>query len=82
MSRKLKMIFGPALKSLHQWWLQGIGGVFLALAFVFGWYAVEEYWKASASEDGGIYMLLSAVGLSLLTLGFGIHSFWKARKLR
>jgi hypothetical protein len=27
-------------------------------------------------------MLAAMVGLCLMMLGFGIHSFWKARKLR
>jgi hypothetical protein len=29
-----------------------------------------------------LWEILGAAGLSFLTFAFGIHSFWKARKLR
>ena len=77
MAGKLRLIFGDFFRSLHQLWLEVIGALFVALAVVFGASAVSEYRKGA-----GLWIVASAVFLSLLTFGFGIHSFWKARKLR
>jgi hypothetical protein len=77
MAGKLRLIFGDFFRSLHQLWLEVIGALFLALSVVFGASAVSEYRKGAVP-----WIVASAVFLSLLTFGFGIHSFWKARKLR
>jgi hypothetical protein len=42
---------------------------------------VKEYREYVASVDNP-WGIIGAAALSVLTLGFGIHSFWKARKLR
>ena len=82
MAGKLRLIFGDFFRSLHQLWLEVIGALFLALAVVFAVSAFQEYRKIANAEGAGLWIVISAVFLSLLTFGFGIHSFWKARKLR
>jgi hypothetical protein len=81
MAGKFKLAFGSLLKSLHQLWLEVTGAFLLAFAAAFGFYAVKEYGKFPESTDS-LWGVAGAAGLSVLTLGFGIHSFWKARKLR
>jgi hypothetical protein len=81
MAGKFKSMFAGVFKSLHQLWLEVIGALFLVFAAAFGFHAVSEF-RASAGSPENPLWLLGAAALSLLTLGFGIHSFWKARKLR
>jgi uncharacterized membrane protein len=81
MAGKFKLALGGFVRSLHQLWLEVTGAFLLLIAAAFGFYAFKEYQKlpeptASLWEIGG------AIALSFLTLSFGIHSFWKARKLR
>ena len=80
MASKLKMIFGDFLKSLHQLWLEVSGTLLIAFGAVFGFHAVQEYRKAETSENG--WQFFAAAILALLTLAFGLHSFWKSRNLR
>jgi uncharacterized membrane protein len=56
--------------------------MFIAFAVMFGVYTVQAYRRYWADDGSSLLMLGSAAVLSLLTLAFGIHSFWKARKLR
>ena len=81
MAGKFKLAFGSLLRSLHQLWLEVTGAFLLLFAAAFGFYAVREYRKFPESADS-LWGVAGAAGLSVLTLGFGIHSFWKARKLR
>jgi hypothetical protein len=62
-------------------WLEIIGMLFLVFAAAFGYHAFKEY-RDFASPADSSYGMLGAASLSLLTLAFGIHSLWKARKLR
>jgi len=82
MAGKLKLIFRDFLRSLHQLWHEVIGTLFLLLAVAFGVSAVNEYRKYSDSSGTTPWSLASALALSVLTFAFGIHSFWKARKMR
>ena len=82
MAGKLRIIFGDFFRSLHQLWLEVIGALFLALGVIFGFSAFQEYQKLGQAEHAGPWVVVSAAVLSLLTIAFGIHSFWKARKLR
>jgi hypothetical protein len=82
MAGKLRLIFGDFFRSMHQLWLEVIGALFFALAVVFAISAVQEYRKLADVEGAGIWIVMSAAVLSILTLGFGVHSFWKARKMR
>ena len=81
MAGKFKLAFGSLFRSLHQLWLEVTGAFLLLFAAAFGFYAVREYRKFPESADS-LWGVAGAAGLSVLTLGFGIHSFWKARKLR
>ena len=80
MAGKFKMVFGGLIRSLHQLWLEVTGTFLIGFAAAFGYNAFKEYRKYTASPDN-LWMLATMVGLSLTMLGFGIHSFWKARKL-
>jgi hypothetical protein len=82
MAGKLRLIFGDFFRSMHQLWLEVIGALFFALGVIFGLSAVQEYRKLETVEGTGPWIIGSAAVLSLLTFGFGVHSFWKARKLR
>jgi uncharacterized membrane protein len=81
MAGKFKLAFGGIVRSLHQLWLEVTGAFLLIFGVIFGFYGVNEYRKLSESSVS-LWKILGAVGLSFLTFGFGIHSFWKARKLR
>jgi len=81
MAGKFKLIFGNLLRSLHQLWLEVTGALLLVFAAVFGYYAIKEYRNLEESAET-VWGIMGAAGLSVLTLGFGIHSFWKSRKLR
>jgi hypothetical protein len=81
MAGKFKTVFGGLLKSLHQLWLEVTGTFLLIFAVVFGYHAVKEYRKFPETTEN-IWGIVAAAGLSILTLAFGIHSFWKSRKIR
>ena len=52
-------------------------------AILFGFHAVQELRRyLSGQATGGLWVLLAGGAMSLLTLVFGIRSFWRARKLR
>lgn len=76
-----RSIFGNLIKSLHALWLEVTGALFLVFGAIFGYYAFKQYRNFPETTEN-IWGIASAAGLSLLTLGFGIHSFWKSRKLR
>jgi len=80
MAGKLKLAFSSLLKSLHQLWLEVTGTFLLVFAAIFGYYALKEFRKVTETEN--IWGVVGAAGLCVLTFGFGIHSFWKSRKLR
>lgn len=81
MAGKFKLAFSSFLKSLHQLWLEVTGTFLLVFAAIFGYYALKEFGKISETSEN-ILAIVGAAGLSVLTFGFGIHSFWKSRKLR
>ena len=81
MAGKFKLIFGSLLKSTHQLWLEVTGTFQLLFAVAFGYYAIKEYRNFPETTES-IWGVVAAAGLCILTLGFGIHSFWKSRKIR
>lgn len=81
MSGWFKSMVAGVWKTLHQLWLEVIGAMFLVFAAAFGFHAYKEYQKSAGLPENPFWFL-GAIALSLLTLGFGVHSFWKARKLR
>ena len=82
MAGKLRLLFSDFFRSVHQLWLEVIGALFLALGVVFAISAFQEYRKISEAGSSGSWAVASAGVLSFVTFAFGIHSFWKARKLR
>ena len=75
------MAFGGLFRSLHQLWLEVTGAFLLVFAAAFGFYAFKEFRNFQVSV-GSLWEVIASAGLSILTLCFGVHSFWKARKLR
>jgi hypothetical protein len=82
MASRLKTAFKDTFRVLHTFALEVIGGFFLALALIGGTSVVQEYRRYAAGADGGFWRTALAVIFSLAMLAFGIHSFWKARKIQ
>jgi hypothetical protein len=80
MKQKLKIIFGDFLSALRRFWLEAMGGVFLAFGVMLAWSAVREYLSLS---DGRVTMMLATEGFfAALMIFFALDSFLKARKPR
>ena len=82
MSGKLRIIFADFLRTLHELWLQFIGGIFLVLGLTFVFAAIQEYRKYIHSPEVGMgrfYLVLLSSGVMLF---FALESFWKSRKSR
>jgi hypothetical protein len=83
MGQFLKTIFGGLLKTMHTLWLEVMGALFLAFALMFGIYVVQAYRRYTVDGDAfDLWMIGSAAAMSLVMFAFGVHSFWKSRKLR
>ena len=82
MSGKLRYMFRDFLGSLHRFWLEMIGILFLTFTVMFIVTAVQEYRKYVVTPEYGVLSFLLAVFFSGLMLLFALHSFWKARKIR
>ena len=80
MKQKLKIIFGDFLNALHRFWLEVMGGVFLAFGVMLGWAAVREYY--SVSERRVTTMLATEGIFAALMIFFALDSFMRARKSR
>jgi hypothetical protein len=59
-----------------------LGGLFLALAILGVADTIRQYKLYSDGVDHGFWRVLLALGFTLLTAGFSIQSFWKARRIR
>ena len=82
MKEKLKIIFGDFLHSLRRFWLEAMGGVFLAFGVIFIFAAIQEYRQYANSPERGVTILILEGFFSGLMLIFALDSFWKARKPR
>ena len=82
MIEKFKIAFADFLHSLHRFWLEVIGGVFLALGVVFTFSAIKEYREYVKTPENGITSLGLTVFFSFLIIFFALESFWKSRKPR
>jgi hypothetical protein len=82
MKQKLKIIFGDFLNALHRFWLEVMGGVFLAFGVMLGWAAVREYFSMSESERRVTAMLATEGIFACLMIFFALDSFLRARKPR
>ena len=80
MKQKLKILFGDFLNALHRFWLEVMGGVFLAFGVMFGWAAAREYF--SVSERRVTTMLATEAIFAALMIFFALDSFLRARKPR
>ena len=72
--------FGEVIKTLRRLWLEVTGTVFLALALYAGAGALRE-WRAFG-QGNSLWRLGSSVFVLVMMLGFGVYSFWKARRIR
>jgi hypothetical protein len=79
---KLKFIFGDFLHALHRFWLECIGGVFLALGILFTLSAIQQYRDYVKAPGAGMMSFGLTAFFSGLMLVFALESFWKARKPR
>ena len=80
MKQKFKIIFGDFLTALRKFWLEAMGGVFLAFGLMLGWAALREYLSVS---DGRITpMLATEAFFAGLMIFFALDSFLRARKPR
>jgi len=79
--RKFLATVVPAvIKPLHILWNEILGTVFLVFAIVL----VRPTWKSyRALDDDPVNFIKLALSLCFLVLmaGFGIHAFWRARRI-
>jgi len=80
MKQKLRLIFGDFLNTLHRFWLEMMGGIFLAFGVMLGWAAVREY--LSLAERRMTTMLATEGIFACLMIFFALDSFLRARKPR
>jgi hypothetical protein len=97
MRGKFKILFSDFLRSARKLWLEMMGGMFLAMSFLFSWNTVNAYRHQTAhavssqpDEAGSIVATLHGLvaswktmaAFSVLLLLFSLQSFWKARNIR
>ena len=82
MAGRFRTAFKDAFRVMHTLVLEVLGGFFLALAILGITSVVQEYQRYSTEpEEGSLALVLSLIFTGSM-LAFGIHSFWKARKIR
>jgi hypothetical protein len=67
-------------KILHRLWLEITGAVFLGMA-AFGSLSVWKEWR-SYQAGGELWKLVAALTFVIMMGAFGVHSFFRARRLR
>ncbi len=76
----IQAVLPGVIKPLHSLWNELLGFLFLALAVML----VRPVWRNYHEIEGDpaqfIKFLLSAI-FFLTMLGFGLHAFWKARRI-
>jgi len=82
MAGRFRTAFKDSFRTLHTLTLEVLGAFYLALAVLGGADSVRRYQAWSGDAPGGFASLILALTFTVLTLGLGIHSFWKARRLR
>jgi hypothetical protein len=75
-------MFGDFLQSLRRFWLEAMGGVFLAFGVMFSIEAIREYRRYASTPGHDSTILILEGFFSGLMLIFALDSFWKARKPR
>ena len=82
MPGKFRKAFSDAFRVAHTLVLEVLGAFFLALCILGITSIVQEYQRYGNDSEPGIWRLGLAVIFSVSMLGFGLHSFWKARKIQ
>ena len=82
MAGRFRTAFKDAIRVAHTLVLEVLGAFFLALAIIGGSSVVQEYTRYGNSPDDGVWRLGLAGVFAVSMFAFGIHSFWKARKIR
>jgi hypothetical protein len=82
MAGKLKQMFGGAVRSLHQLWLEVTGTFLVIIGLVLAFHVFQTYRSQTAEGENGFWQLGAPAAISAVALAFGIHSFWKSRNLR
>ncbi|MBI5281778.1 MAG: hypothetical protein HY858_08870 [Candidatus Solibacter usitatus] len=84
MLRKFIQSFLPAvIKPLHSLWNQMIGFLFLVIGLV----AIRptwirySHWTSDKGEFSDLAAFICGAIFVALGLGFGLHGFWKARRI-
>ena len=78
-----EIVMPGVIKPLHALWNEIIGFLFLAIAV----FMIRPTWKAyqklqtDADPSEAIVGLIGGAGLLIVGLIFGIHGFWKARRI-
>ncbi|MBM3810804.1 MAG: hypothetical protein FJW20_04135 [Acidimicrobiia bacterium] len=68
------------IKPLRVLWNEVIGFVFIAFGVVAG-FSTYRHLSRFQGDIEGLMMLILGGGFVLMMLGFGVHSFWRARKI-
>ena len=74
--RFLGFVLPGVIRPIHILWNQVIGFFFIVLALIPVPSAIRNFGK----EGSGVHLLLT-IPFVLLMAGFGISSFWRARKI-
>jgi len=72
--------FSEVIKVLRRLWLEVTGTVFLAMA-AFGVAGAIREWRIMEPGDS-LFRFATTIFFIAMMGGFGVYSFWKARKLR
>ena len=82
MAGRFRTAFRDAIRVAHTITLEVLGAFFLALFILGATSIVQEYQRYGNDPEQGVWRIGLAVVFSVSMLGFGLHSFWKARKIR
>jgi len=82
MIEKLKIAFHDTFLSLRRFFLEVLALFFVSLAVIGIASIVDEYRKYASVPDAGIWRLSMSTLFASIMLISGLHTFWRARKLR
>lgn len=76
----MQFVVPEVVKPLHSLWNEVIGFLFLAFAAIL----IRPIWRGYGEiqiDPAHLIKFLLTVFFFLVMLGFGLHAFWKARKI-
>ena len=82
MIERVRTSFRDTFRTLRTLVLEVIGGFFLALAVVGAVDGVQNYRRYVDGVDGALWRVILDGIFFVSMLGFGLHSFWRSRKIR